>query len=452
MTTQYRNARDGAITQQMRRVACREKLPEETIRDEIAAGRLVIPANRVHLNPSGDTATPLDPCGIGRAVGTKINANIGSSPDSSCKDAEFQKLAWAVRYGADAVMDLSTGGDLDEIRTHLIANCSVPLGTVPIYSMIIDKPVEELTRDDILSTIARQAAQGVDFFTIHAGLLRDHIPLACKRKMGIVSRGGSLLAKWMDYHNRENPMYELFDEISAIMLEYDVTYSLGDGLRPGCLADASDEAQFAELDVLGELVFRARDAGVQVMVEGPGHVPFNEIEMNVKRQQEVCDGAPFYVLGPIVSDVFPGYDHITSTIGATAAAYAGASFLCYVTPSEHLSLPTPEDVKAGCIAYKIAAHAADVARGLPGARDWDDEMSDARAKFEWEKQFDLAFDSETAREIRTRDLDTDVDYCSMCGHDWCAMRISAGLVTSVNQSNATDQTKTPALQDATEAE
>jgi phosphomethylpyrimidine synthase len=431
MTTQYLEARDGHVTDQMRRVANRENTSVDVIRDEIAAGRLIIPANRVHLSPADSAATSLDPCGIGRAVTTKINANIGSSPDSSCKDAELQKLSWAVRYGADAVMDLSTGGDLDEIRTHLIANSSIPLGTVPIYSMIIDKPVEELTSDDILATIATQAAQGVDFFTIHAGLLRNHIPLACKRKMGIVSRGGSLLAKWMDYHGRENPMYELFDEINAIMLEYDITYSLGDGLRPGCLADASDEAQFAELDVLGELVLRARDAGVQVMVEGPGHVPFDQIEMNIQRQQEVCHGAPFYVLGPIVSDVFPGYDHITSTIGATAAASAGASFLCYVTPSEHLSLPTPEDVKAGCIAYKIAAHAGDVARGIPGARDWDDKMSDARANFEWERQFELAFDSETAREIRTRDLDTDIDYCSMCGHDWCAMRISNELKESL---------------------
>jgi phosphomethylpyrimidine synthase len=434
MATQYTIARDGEITDQMSRVAERENVSVETIRDEIAAGRLVIPANRVHLSPADPAATPLDPCGIGVAVTTKINANIGSSPDSSCKDSELQKLEWAVRYGADAVMDLSTGGDLDEIRMHLIANSSIPLGTVPIYSMIINKPVEELTRDDILSTVAKQAAQGVDFFTIHAGLLRDQIPLAMKRKMGIVSRGGSLLAKWMDYHSRENPMYELFDEISAIMLEYDVAYSLGDGLRPGCLADASDEAQFAELDVLGELVLRARESGVQCMVEGPGHVPFNEIEMNITRQQEVCHGAPFYVLGPIVSDVFPGYDHITSTIGATAAASAGASFLCYVTPSEHLSLPTPEDVKAGCIAYKIAAHAGDVARGIPGARDWDDKMSDARANFEWEKQFDLAFDSETARSIRGRDLDTDVNYCSMCGHDWCAMRISKELKDSQTQT------------------
>jgi len=438
MTTQYTLARKGVTTEQMSRVAQREGVSPETVRGEIAAGRLVIPANRVHLNPSEPGAVPLDPCGIGAAVSTKINANIGSSPDSSCKDAELQKLQWAVRYGADAVMDLSTGGDLDEIRTHLIANSSIPLGTVPIYSMIINKPIEELTRDDILATIAKQAAQGVDFFTIHAGLLRSHVPMAMKRRMGIVSRGGSLLAKWMEHHGRENPMYELFDEISAIMLEYDISYSLGDGLRPGCLADASDEAQFAELDVLGELVLRARDAGVQCMVEGPGHVPFNEIEMNVKRQQAVCDGAPFYVLGPIVTDVFPGYDHISSTIGATAAAAAGASFLCYVTPSEHLSLPTPEDVKAGCIAYKIAAHAGDVARGIPGARDWDDAMSDARANFEWEKQFELAFDSETARSIRSRDLETDIDYCSMCGHDWCAMRISnelrTGLVTSVNQS------------------
>jgi len=441
MTTQYQSACREDITDEVRFVAAREKLTPETIRDELAAGRLVIPANRVHLAPAGDNDAPLEACGIGRAVTTKINANIGASPDSSCQDMELQKLRWAVRYGADTVMDLSTGGDLDAIRTHLIANSPVPLGTVPIYSMIAHKPIEELTADDILSTIARQAAQGVDFFTIHAGLLRDHVPLACRRKMGIVSRGGSLLAKWMEHNGRQNPMYELFDEISAIMLEYDVTYSLGDGLRPGCLADASDEAQFAELDVLGELVLRARDAGVQVMVEGPGHIPFDQIEMNVKRQQEVCRAAPFYVLGPIVSDVFPGYDHITSTIGATAAAFHGASFLCYVTPSEHLSLPTPEDVKAGCIAYKIAAHSADVARGLPGARDWDDRMSDARANFQWEQQFELAFDSQTARDIRLRDVDADADYCSMCGHDWCAMRISRGLVTSVNQAKAVDRKK-----------
>ena len=422
--TQYEQAKAGVVTGEMQRVAERERLAAETVRDEIAAGRLVIPANRLHLAGTGEAGVKLDPCGIGRVATTKINANIGASPVSSCREHELLKLQWAVQYGADAVMDLSTGGDLDATREFLLANATVPIGTVPIYSMIVDKPVEDLTCDDILATVEKQAAQGVDFFTIHAGILRKHIPAAAKRKMGIVSRGGSLLAKWMLHHKRENPTYEMFDEISAILHEYDVAYSLGDGLRPGCLADASDEAQFAELDVLGELVIRAREAGVQVMVEGPGHVPFDQIEMNMKRQEDVCDGAPFYVLGPIVTDAFPGYDHITSAIGATAAAVHGASFLCYVTPAEHLALPTPDDVKAGCIAYKIAAHAADVARGLPGAREWDDAISDARADFNWDEHFRLAFDSETAAAIRTRDLDTDADYCSMCGHDWCAVRIS----------------------------
>jgi len=360
-------------------------------------------------------------------VSTKINANIGASPLASCKAEELVKLQWAVRYGADAVMDLSTGGDLDETREYLLARATVPIGTVPMYSMIVGKPVEDLTHEDILATVRAQAAQGVDFFTLHAGLLRKHLPLVAKRKMGMVSRGGSLLAKWMTHHNRENPMYELFDEISGIMAEYDVAYSLGDGLRPGCLADASDDAQFAELDTIGELVGRARDAGVQAIVEGPGHVPFDQIEMNMKRQADVCDGAPFYVLGPIVTDIFPGYDHITSAIGATAAAHWGASFLCYVTPAEHLSLPTPEEVKQGCIAYKIAAHAADVARGVPGARDADDAMAEARADFDWKRQFRLAFDPETARAIRHRDLKEEADYCAMCGREWCAVRISKEL-------------------------
>ncbi len=422
--TQLQQAKKGVITDQMRLVAEREKISPQTIRDELAAGRLVIPANKVHLAGTGEGAAKLSPCAIGRAVTTKINANIGASPISSCREQELVKLQWAVKYGADAVMDLSTGGDLDETREYLIANAEVPIGTVPIYSMIVHKPIEDLTSDDILAAVEKQAAQGVDFFTIHAGILRRHIPLATKRKMGIVSRGGSLLAKWMVHHGRENPMYEMFDEISAIMRQYDVAYSLGDGLRPGCLADASDDAQFAELDTLGELVQRARDAGVQTMVEGPGHIPFNQIEMNMKRQQEICDGAPFYVLGPVVTDIFPGYDHITSAIGATAAAYYGASFLCYVTPTEHLGLPTPEDVRQGCVAYKIAAHSADIARGLPGARDLDDAMSDARAKFDWKTQFKLAFDGAAAREIRGRDVDLDADYCSMCGRDWCAVRIS----------------------------
>ena len=435
--TQYEQARAGVITPEMARVAQRVGIEATLVRDELAAGRLVIPANVRHLAGTGGSATRLDPCGIGRALTTKINANIGTSTVSSCRDQELLKLQWAVRYGADAVMDLSTGGDLDEIRTHLLAHATVPVGTVPIYSMIVDRPIEDLTGEQILSTIADQAAQGVDFFTIHAGLKREHIPLAAARKMGIVSRGGSLLAKWMVHHGKENPMYELFDEISAIMREYDVAYSLGDGLRPGCLADASDAAQFAELDVLGELVARARDAGVQVMVEGPGHVPFNEIEMNMTRQEQVCDGAPFYVLGPIITDMFPGYDHITSAIGATAAAYHGASFLCYVTPAEHLSLPTPEEVKQGCIAYKIAAHSADVARGLPGARDADDRISDARAAFDWRGQFELAFDGETAAEIRRRDMEDDDEYCAMCGRDWCAMRISKEVTQGVVQGTET---------------
>jgi phosphomethylpyrimidine synthase len=423
--TQYEQARAGTVTPEMQRVADRERVAGEAIRTEVAAGRLVIPANRLHLAGEEGGSSRLDPCGIGRAVTTKINANIGASPDSSCEEQERLKLDWAVRYGADAVMDLSTGGDLDETRRSLISAATVPLGTVPIYSMIVEKPVEALTHADILATIRRQAEQGVDFFTIHAGILRRHLPLAAKRRMGIVSRGGSLLGKWMVRHGRENPMYELFDEISAIMREYDVTYSLGDGLRPGCLADASDTAQFAELDVLGELVGRARDAGVQVMVEGPGHIPFDQIEMNMTRQAQTCDDAPFYVLGPVVTDVFPGYDHITSAIGATAAAYYGASFLCYVTPAEHLALPRADDVKTGCIAYKIAAHAADVARGLPGARDWDDAIADARAEFDWRRQFDLAFDGEAARKRRAADhVDAAADFCSMCGREWCAMRIS----------------------------
>ena len=422
--TQLELARAGAVTPEMHRVAEGEGLPPERIRQELAAGRLVIPVNRVHLGGAGQTGARLDACGIGRALTTKINANIGASPLKSSREDELLKLKCAVKYGADAVMDLSTGADLDEIREFLIANATVPFGTVPIYSMIADKPIEQLTCDDILETIRVHAAQGVDFFTIHAGLLRRHLPLVGKRKMGIVSRGGALLAKWMVHHHRENPMYEMFDEISAVMREYDVTYSLGDGLRPGCLADASDDAQFAELRTLGELVQRSRDAGVQVMVEGPGHIPLDQIEMNMTLQDQLCDGAPFYVLGPIVTDVFPGYDHITSAIGGAVAAYHGASFLCYVTPSEHLGLPTLDDVKAGCIACKIAAHSADVARGLGAARQWDDALSAARRRLDWGEQFRLAFDSEAARRIRWRDLPEMADYCSMCGREWCPVRIT----------------------------
>ena len=295
--------------------------------------------------------------------------------------------------------------------------------------MIIGRSIEDLTYDGILAEIEHQAKQGVDYFTIHAGVLREHLPLIKPRITGVVSRGGALLAKWMIHHGKENPMYELFDEISAIMREYDVTYSLGDGLRPGCLADASDGAQLAELRTLGELVQRAREAGVQAMVEGPGHVPLDQVGFNMQLQQSVCDDAPFYVLGPLVTDVFPGYDHITSAIGATEAARFGAAMLCYVTPKEHVGLPRPQDVKEGCVAYKIAAHAGDIARGIDGAREWDDDLSRARAALNWPRQFELAFDGETARALHDEDMDVDTDFCAMCGHDWCSMRISKEIVS-----------------------
>ena len=450
--TQLETARAGRITDQMRRVAERERVTASFIRDKVAAGHLVIPANKRHLAGSGgqDTerfagtaACRLDPLGIGRSISTKINANLGASPVSSNTTEEIDKLRWAVRWGADTAMDLSTGGDLDECRQAMIDNATVPVGTVPIYSMIVSKPVEELTYDDILKEVENQARQGVDFFTIHAGVLREHLPLLKGRVTGIVSRGGSLLTRWMIHHGKQNPMYEIFDEISAIMREYDVTYSLGDGLRPGCLADASDQAQFAELDVLGELVQRARQAGVQCMVEGPGHIPMDQIRMNIEREREVCDDAPFYVLGPLVTDVFPGYDHITSCIGATEAGRWGAAMLCYVTPKEHVGLPRAEHVKAGCIAYKIAAHAADVAKGIPGARDWDDEMSTARAALNWPRQFELAFDGQTAQDLHNEDMDADTDYCSMCGHDWCAVRISKEMAALDSGKDADFQPEHP---------
>jgi phosphomethylpyrimidine synthase len=412
--TQLEFARLGEVTPQMRRVAEREQhLTAEQVRDEVAAGRLIVPANVVHLKHQ------LDPMCIGRASLTKVNANMGASPVASGTDEEVEKLRWAERWGADTVMDLSTGGDLDACREAIIQNAKVPIGTVPIYSMIIGRKIEDLTE---------QAQQGVDYFTIHAGVLMEHLPLVKRRLIGIVSRGGSLLAKWMLVHKKQNPMYTHFDEICDIMREYDVSFSLGDGLRPGGLADATDEAQLAELQTLGELTEKAWRKGCQVMVEGPGHVPFDQIEYNMKLQRQLCHGAPFYVLGPLVTDVFPGYDHITSCIGATSAAYHGASMLCYVTPKEHLGLPKKDDVKQGCIAYKIAAHAADVALGIPGARDWDDSLTKARAALNWEKHFELAFDSDTARAYHDEDLDVDTDFCAMCGHDWCSVRISKEIV------------------------
>jgi phosphomethylpyrimidine synthase len=369
---------------------------------------------------------------IGRASLTKVNANMGASPVSSGTDEELEKLRWAQRWQADTVMDLSTGGDLDATRSAIIRNSSVPIGTVPIYSMIIGRKIEDLDAIAVLETLENQARQGVDYFTIHAGVLRAHLPLVRNRVIGIVSRGGSLLAKWMLHHNRENLMYELWDEICAVVRRYDVTFSIGDGLRPGGLADATDAAQLAELQALGELTERAWANGCQVMVEGPGHVPFDQIEYNMKLQRRLCHGAPFYVLGPLVTDIFPGYDHITSCIGATAAAYHGASMLCYVTPKEHLGLPKRDDVKQGCVAYKIAAHAADVALGVPGARDRDDELTKARAALNWEKHFELSFDPDTARAFHDEDLDVDTDFCAMCGHDWCSVRISKEIVEFVS--------------------
>ncbi|HMO25155.1 MAG TPA: phosphomethylpyrimidine synthase [Tepidisphaeraceae bacterium] len=417
--TQLESARLGIITPQMRRVAEREPhLTPEQVRDEVAAGRMVIPANINHLQ------WKLDPMCIGRASKTKVNANLGASPVSSSIDEELEKVDWAIKFHTDTLMDLSTGGDLNKTRSAIVRHSTVPVGTVPIYSMIIGKKIEDLDWEIIEAELHNQARQGVDYFTIHAGVLREHLKYVRKRLIGIVSRGGSLLAKWMIHHGRQNPMYDNWEKICDILRQYDVTFSIGDGLRPGGLADATDAAQLAELSTLGELTERAWRRGVQVMIEGPGHVPLDQIEYNMKLQRTLCHGAPFYVLGPLVTDIFPGYDHITSCIGATNAAYHGASMLCYVTPKEHLGLPKKDDVKQGCIAYKIAAHAADVALGIPGTRDRDDELTKARAALNWEKHFELSFDPDTARAYHDEDLDVDTDFCAMCGHDWCSVRIS----------------------------
>jgi phosphomethylpyrimidine synthase len=425
--TQLEHARLGVVTPEMRRVAEREPhLTAEQVRDEVAAGRMVIPANRTHLGYR------LDPMSIGRASKTKVNANMGASPVASSTDEEVEKLRFAERWGADTVMDLSTGGDLDKTRDAIVRAATVPIGTVPIYSMIIGKRIEDLDEATVLASLEHQARQGVDYFTIHAGVLYEHLPFVTRRLIGIVSRGGSLLAKWMIHHRRQNLMYAIWDDICGVLRRHDVTFSIGDGLRPGGLADASDEAQLAELATLGELTERAWRHGVQVMVEGPGHVPFDQIEYNMKLQRRLCHGAPFYVLGPLVTDIFPGYDHITSCIGATSAAFHGAAMLCYVTPKEHLGLPKVEDVKQGCIAYKIAAHAADVALGIPGARDRDDELTKARAALNWEKHFELSFDPDTARAYHDEDLDVDTDFCAMCGHDWCSVRISKEITQFVS--------------------
>ncbi len=424
VVTQMHYARAGEITGEMARVAQREKIDPELVRDEIARGRLVIPANIHH-----DT---LDPQGIGDAVTCKINANIGGSPVRSSADEELKKLRLCLALGSDAVMDLSVGPYIVDIRKTLLDNCSAPLGTVPIYEAIerVDEP-ENLTPDILFGVVEEQAEQGVDFMTVHCGLLKEHVPMAAERLAGIVSRGGSLTALWMIHHDRENLLYSEFDRLLDICRRHDVTLSLGDGLRPGCLADASDEAQFAELKTLGKLVKRCHDAEVQVMVEGPGHVPFDQIAMNMQKEREWCHEAPFYILGPIVTDIAPGYDHITSAIGATMGAFNGASMLCYVTPREHLGLPDLEDVRQGVVAYKIAAHAADIARHRPGARDRDDELSRARVAFQWDRVFELSMDPQRARmmhsESHVRPEDIKADYCSMCGPKHCAVKVSRAL-------------------------
>ena len=422
--TQMHYARRGELTKQMSYVAKIEGVSENLLMDEVANGRIIIPANVNHIN--------LKPMGIGRKLKTKVNANIGNSSLSSDICAELRKLEICLEFGADTVMDLSTDGDLDAIRSAIIEHSSVPVGTVPMYEILKEaKEVTNITNELILSVLEKQARQGVSYFTIHAGFLREFLPLVKKRKMGIVSRGGSLSASYMSKLNRQNPFYEIFDQILEICAKYDVSLSLGDGLRPGCLYDATDEAQLSELKVLGELTLRAWEKDVQVMIEGPGHVPLSQIEYNMKIEQELCHDAPFYVLGPLVSDIGAGYDHITSAIGGTMAAYHGASMLCYVTQKEHLGLPNENDVREGIVAHKIAAHAADVALGKAGAIEKDHAMSDARYAFDWNKQFELSFDPKKAKELHDESLPEDAfksaHFCSMCGPKFCAYKISKDL-------------------------
>src|SRR6476620_7398330 len=424
--TQMHYARQGEITEAMRFVAEREELTPEVIRDEVARGRLVIPANIRHLNGA------LEPMCIGKVARVKINANIGNSAVSSDINGEIEKLGMAVKYGADTVMDLSTGGNIDAIRQAIIDASPVPIGTVPIYQAVQElKDPADVTPKRMLDMVEHQAQQGVDYMTIHAGVLMEYLPLTTNRVTGIVSRGGSLMGAWMIAHHEQNPWYTHFDELCEIMRAHDVTFSLGDGLRPGCLADANDRAQFAELETLGELTQKAWKNGCQVMIEGPGHIPMHLVKMNVEKERELCHEAPFYVLGPLVTDIAPGYDHITSAIGAALAAEAGAAMLCYVTPKEHLGLPNKDDVRQGVIAYKIAAHAGDIARGRKNVRQRDDELSKARFEFDWNRQFELSLDPETARSMHDETLPNDVfksaKFCSMCGPKFCSMRITQDL-------------------------
>ena len=420
--SQMHYARNGVITGEMEYVARRESLSPVLVREEVARGRMIIPANINHPE--------LEPMAIGVAAKCKINANIGNSAVTSNIEEELRKLHTAVHFGADTAMDLSTGGDIPEIRDAILRHSPVPIGTVPIYEAVSRvKRIEDLNREIMLEVIEEQAAQGVDYMTIHAGVLIEYLPLVSKRITGIVSRGGAILAQWMAHHRKQNFLYEYFDDICKIFKKYDVSFSLGDGLRPGCVADASDQAQFAELRTLGELTKKAWEHDAQVMIEGPGHVPMDKIKEQVEKEIEYCYEAPFYTLGPLVTDIAPGYDHITSAIGAAMIGWYGAAMLCYVTPKEHLGLPNDKDVKDGIIAYKIAAHAADVARHRPGARDRDDALSYARYTFDWEKQFALSLDPETARSMHDETLPDDyyktAAFCSMCGPKFCSMNYSS---------------------------
>ena len=431
--SQMHYARQGTITPEMEFIAIRENLGREAagirshitpefVRDEVARGRAVIPCNINHPET--------EPMIIGRNFLVKINANIGNSAVASGIEEEVEKMAWATRWGADTVMDLSTGANIHETREWILRNSPVPIGTVPIYQALekVDGKAEELTWELYRDTLIEQAEQGVDYFTIHAGVLLKYVPLTARRTTGIVSRGGSILAKWCLAHHRENFLYTHFEDICEIMKAYDVAFSLGDGLRPGCTADANDEAQFGELDTLGELTKIAWKHDVQTIIEGPGHVAMHKIKENMDRQLEVCGEAPFYTLGPLTTDVAPGYDHITSAIGAAMIGWYGTAMLCYVTPKEHLGLPNKKDVKDGVITYKIAAHAADLAKGHPGAHLWDDAMSKARFEFRWEDQFNLAMDPDTAREFHDETLPAEgakaAHFCSMCGPHFCSMKIT----------------------------
>ncbi|MDD2399396.1 MAG: phosphomethylpyrimidine synthase ThiC [Sulfurovum sp.] len=432
--TQMYYAKQGIVTEEMQYVAKVEKIDPQLLRSEIARGRCIIPANVNHKHQI--------PMAIGMVATCKINANIGSSALASDVEGELEKVDVCLKYGADTIMDLSTGGDLDKIRQAVIAHSSVPIGTVPMYQILhdVNDHIEKLDIDTMLKVLEKQAQQGVSYFTIHAGFLLRFMPHVAKRKMGIVSRGGSLMAAWMMHYHKENPFYEAFDDILEICRKYDVALSLGDSLRPGCLYDASDDAQLSELKVLGELTLRAWEKDVQVMIEGPGHVPLNQIERNMKLEREYCHEAPFYILGPLVTDIAAGYDHISSAIGAAVGGWHGASMLCYVTPKEHLGLPNAADVREGIIAYKIAAHAADIARGRPDARKRDDEMSDARYGFDWNRQFELALDPDRAREYHDETLPQDVfkeaEFCSMCGPKFCSYKITQNIVREHGETMA----------------